>query len=107
MVLRDIVLDRLVDLKNLRSSSLNFNFGFLLTNGIKSSKVQPYINVAIVFWKRCTSNNLLEMDGDLRDVLGIKIIDLTVNDVEMAAAYCNPNLTNPKMFSLTRALFLI
>ncbi|MEA3487920.1 MAG: hypothetical protein U9R10_01540, partial [Euryarchaeota archaeon] len=35
-----------------------------------------------------TSIDFLEEYGGLRDVLGIKIIDLTVNDVETAAAYC-------------------
>ena len=30
----------------------------------------------------------MEEYGDLRDALEIQIIDLTVNDVEMAASYC-------------------
>nr|AAU83475.1 hypothetical protein GZ28G7_38 [uncultured archaeon GZfos28G7] len=41
MVLRGIVLDRLADPKILSSSSLNFNFGFLLTKGIKSGMEPP------------------------------------------------------------------
>ena len=72
MVLRGIVLDRLADPKILSSSSLNFNFGFLLTNGIKSGMEPPplykccriiletlhYVLLQIICWKSaCYSTN--------------------------------------------------
>ncbi len=40
----------------------------MLTNGIKSGKVSPYINVAIIFWKRYTRT----IEGSVKNIIFTK-----------------------------------
>ena len=65
------------DIAEIKSSGHNLNISCI-----------THFELLLGYYLYGKSNDFLEEYGDLRDALEIQIIDLTVKDVELAAAYC-------------------